>query len=158
MAQSLETLRRQVLTSIYGRRLGLSNDEFIVGAKDNKLAIEDISSTVATTLLAYGITRILTSGSSQGPTQHNLPAPVPGVFKTICMGSTSTGSVQFLSTPNGASILSASDGTTKSVINIVGQGGAVMLLGVSTAIWQTIDSGAYNTTALGQNVTYTTST
>lgn len=152
MAQSLETLRRQVLTGIYGRRAGLSVDEFIVGVKDIKQTIEDVSSTVPTTLLAYGITRILTSGSSQGPVQHLLPAPIPGVEKVIAMGSTSTGSYQFLSTANGASILAASDGTTKSLVNLVGQGGAVTLKGMTTAIWQVIAQVSTG------GVTYTTST
>lgn len=152
MAQSLETIRRQILTSMYGRRAGLTPDEFFGGIKDVKLAVEDITSTVPTTLIGYGITRILTSGSSQGPVQHFLPAPTAGVPKVIAMGSTSTGSYQFLSTANGASILAASDATTKSQVNLVGQGGSVTLMGMSSAIWQVI---AYTSTG---GVTYTTST
>src|SRR5690242_17261190 len=124
MAQSLETIRSSLLTSIFGRRLGLTSDEYVGGTKELKLAIEDISTTVPTTLLAYGITRILTSGSSQGPTQHFLPAPVPGVEKTIIMVTTSTGSQQFLSTANGASIITATGGSTIGVLNFIGPGGA----------------------------------
>lgn len=152
MAQSLETLRGNNITSLWGRRLGLQLDETLAGVKDMKLTIEDIQSTVPTTLLAYGITRILTSGSSQGPTQHNLPAPIPGVRKIVTMNTTSTGSQQFLSTPNGASILCASDATTKSLVNFIGQGGSVTLFGVTTAIWAVT---AYCSTG---GVTYTTST
>jgi hypothetical protein len=129
MAQSLETLRSNNVTSIRGRRLGLQQDDTIAGPKDLKLAIEDITSTVPTTALAYGVTRILTSGSSQGPVQHNLPVPIPGVRKLFIMQTTSTGSHQFLSTPNGASILSASDGTTKSLLNFTGPGGSMQLIG-----------------------------
>ncbi len=135
MAQSLETLRSQNNTSIYGRRLGLTYDDYLVGPKDLKLAIEDIQTTVATTAAAYGITRVLTTGSSQGPVQHFLPAPIPGVEKVILLQSTSTGSQQFLSTANGAAIIAASDGTTKGVVNLVGPGGSITLVGLTTALW-----------------------
>lgn len=158
MAQSLETLRSNNITTLFGRRLGLQFDETLAGAKEMKLAIEDIQTTVATTALAYGITRVLTSGSSQGPTQHNLPAPIPGVRKYILMDSTSTGSQQFLSTPNGASILCASDGTTKSLLNFLGQGGAVSLVGLTTAKWAVLGAPNVSSTALATNVTYSTST
>lgn len=152
MAQSLETLRSNNITSLWGRRAGLQLDETLAGVKDLKLAIEDITTTVATTALAYGITRIQTSGSSQGPTQHFLPAPIPGVRKYLQMHTTSTGSQQFLSTANGAAILAASDGTTKSLVNFVGPGGSVTLMGLTTAVWAVVaqcSTGA---------VTYTTST
>lgn len=148
MAQLIETLRSNNVTSLWGRRVGLQLDETMAGIKDVKLAIEDIQTTVPTTALAYGITRILTTGSSQGPVQHLLPAPIPGVRKHLVMNTTSTGSQQFLSTANGASILAASDGTTKSLINFVGQGGAVTLMGLTTAIWAVMASVG--------GVTYTT--
>lgn len=163
MAQSLETLRSGNITSIYGRRLGFQPDETLAGPKEMKLAIEDIgvsASTVLnpTTALAYGVTRVLTSGSSQGPTQHFLPAPIPGVRKYIVMHTTSTGSQQFLSTANGASILAASDGTTKSVLNFTGPGGSVQLLGLTTAVWAVVGGMNVGSTNVVAQVTYTTST
>lgn len=158
MAQSLETLRSNNVTPIYGRRLGLQSDETLAGPKELKLAIEDITTTNPTTALAYGLTRVQTSGSSQGPTQHFLPAPVPGVRKYIAMHTTSTGSQQFLSTANGASILAASDGTTKGVLNFRGPGGSVQLLGLTTAVWAVIGGMNVGSTDLVANVTYTTST
>ena len=158
MAQSLETLRSNNLTSLWGRRLGIQLDETIAGAKEMKLAVEDIQTTVATTALAYGVTRVLTSGSSQGPVQHLLPAPIPGVRKYICMHTTSTGSQQFLSTANGASILSASDGTTKSLLNFRGPGGSVQLMGLTTAVWGVVGGMNVGDTNVVANVTYTTST
>lgn len=152
MALSLESLRSLGLTNLFGRRLSLDSNDYLVGPRDLRRQIEDISSTVATTLAAFGITRILTSGSSQGPTQHTLPTPIPGVTKHIVMNTTSTGSVQFLSTANGASILAASDGTTKSLVNLLGQGGSVTLQALSSAIWAVV---GYTSTG---SVTYTTST
>jgi hypothetical protein len=158
MAQSLETLRSNQVTPIYGRRLGFQQDETLSGPKEIKLAIEDINTTVPTTALAYGVTRVLTSGSSQGPTQHFLPAPIPGVRKYLGMGSTSTGSQQFLSTANGAAIMAASDGTTKGVLNFRGPGGFVQLLGLTTAIWQVVGGMNVGSTDVVANVVYTTST
>ena len=155
MAQSLETLRNTNTTPIYGRRLGLQLDETLAGVKELKLAIEDIQTTVPTTVLAYGVTRVLTSGSSQGPTQHLLPAPIPGVRKTILLQSTSTGSQQFLSTANGAAIISASDGTTKGVVNLIGPGGSITLIGLTTAAWGVLSRDGSSAASLP---TYTTST
>jgi hypothetical protein len=152
MAQSLETIRGGAVTPIYGRRLGLQRDESLGGPIEMKLAVEDLATTVPTTILAYGVTRVLTSGSSQGPVQHNLPAPIPGIRKYLIMDTTSTGSYQFMSTANGASILAASDGTTKSLINFVGQGGVAILVGLTTAKW-----GVLSAESTG-GVTYTTST
>ena len=163
MAQSLETLRSNNITSLWGRRLGLQLDETVAGAKEMKLAIEDIGAFTSTavsgtTALAYGITRVITSASTQGPIQSFLPAPIPGVRKYICMHSTSTASYQFLSTANGASILAASDGTTKSLLNFRGPGGSVQLVGLTTAVWGVVGGMNVGDTNVVANVTYTTST
>lgn len=155
MAQSNEAQRSLILTSIFGRRMGLDKDGYLVGPLALRVAVEDIQSTSPTTVLAYGITRVLTSGSSQGPTQHFLPAPIPGVEKVIVLNSTSTGSQQFLSTANGAAIYSASDGSTKSLVNFVGPGGSITLIGVTTAAWAV---KSYAGSTAGGYPTYTTST
>lgn len=151
MASLIETLRNSIITSVYGRRLGLTNAEHLVGPKDMQLAIEDLT-TVATTVIGYGLSRVTATGSTQGPVQYTLPAPVPGVKKILTITTTSTGSYQFLSTAAGASILAASDATTKSLVNILGQGGTVTLIGITTAIWQVI---GYTSTG---GLSYTTST
>lgn len=154
MAFLNETLRSLGLTSIFGRRLMLDPNDYIVGPRAVRTQIEDLT-TVATTLAAFGMSRVTATGSSQGPVQYTLPAPVPGVIKRLALATTSTGSYQFLSTANGASILSASDGTTKSVVNLIGQGGVVTLFGVSTSVWQVVTQ----TGSTGvPNVSYTTST
>jgi hypothetical protein len=151
MASLLETIRNSIVTSLYGRRLGITGAEFLVGQKDLQLQVEDLT-TVATTVAGYGYSRVIATGSSQGPVQYTLPAPIPGVKWTGMINSTSTGSYQFLSTANGASIKAASDATTKALVNLIGQGGSVTLVGVTTSIWQVI---AYTSTG---GVTYTTST
>ncbi len=155
MALSNATIRQQLLTTIFGGRLGMTPAEFIGGPKDIQKAVQDIQSTVPTTANAHGYVRVLTSGSSQGPVQHNLPVPVPGVPITIMLNSTSTGSQQFLSTPNGAAIFLATAGTTVGVVNMVGPGGSVTLVGVSSSAWAVQSVGG--STAAGAP-TFTTST
>lgn len=153
MAQSLETLRSANVTSLWGRRAGLQLDETLV-VKALKETILDIQTTAQQTVNNYGITRVLTTGSSQ-TAQHLLPAPIPGVAMRIVMQTTSTGSQQFLSTAAGAAIISASDGTTKAVVNMTGPGGSVTLMGMTTAIWAVVAQGG---TTVGGIPTFTTST
>ena len=156
MANLLETIRNSILTTVYGRRLGITPAENLAGFKSIQLSIQDLT-TVPTTVNGYGTSRVIATGSTQGPVQYTLPAPIPGVQTRLTLNTTSTASFQFLSTANGASILAASDGTTKSLVNLVGQGGSVTLEGVTTAIWQVIGV-AWSSSASGVNVSYTTST
>jgi hypothetical protein len=149
MAFSLNSLRQSIATSIFGSRLGLDSNDFVVGPKGHRVQIEDLSTT-AVTVANHGMSRVITSGSSQGPTQHTIGLPVVGGFKYLSVTSTSTGSAQFLS--SGCSILAASDGTTKAVVNLLGQGGVVTLFGITTAAWQVISSVSTG------GVSYTTST
>lgn len=160
MAQLQATLRRSLLTTIFGGRFGLlrngSGDETIAGPADIQKQVLDISTTVPNTSVdPYGYVRVLTSGSSQGPTQHNLRAPLPGVELTLMLNSTSTGSQQFGSTAAGASIFNATAGTTSGWINFVGPGGSATLVGLSTTVWG-VKSMAGSTAA--SQPTFTTST
>ena len=152
MAQLLNTIRDKITTSFFGRRLGLIPSDYLAGPKAMVLQVEDLTTT-PTTLAAFGHSVVTATGSTQGPVQHFLPAPpYAGIIKTLSIRTTSTGSHQFLSTANGASILAASDATTKGVINFLGQGGAVTLLSLSTAVWQVIASVSTG------GVSYTTTT
>lgn len=150
MAISLEQLRNQIVTSLFGRRFGLDKDEFQVGPKDHRFAIEDYQSTAATSFNNYGHTRILTTGSTQ-LSNNTLQAPVPGVRKSFSLQSTSTGN-QIITATN-AAFLSAS-GSSVAVINLQGAGAFVDLIAVTTNYWQML-SGS---TIAPSNVTHTTST
>lgn len=143
MALTITTIRNSILTSVYGRRLGLDVNERLVGHRGTVTEFEDIT-TVATTASIYGISRVSVSGSTQGPTQHNLPAPIAGIEKTIFMTSSSTGSQQFLTTPNGAQIL-ATAGTSGNCVNLVGPAGSIVLIGISSTLWA-IKGAAMNCT------------
>lgn len=157
MAYTTQQLGAERQTSIHGRRLGLDRLDFLVGPKGVREPIEDLT-TVATTLAHGGMSRISGVLSSQGPVQHNLPVPRIGTRKVIVLDSTSTGSYQFLSTPNGAAIFASSLGTTVGVINFIGPGGRIVLRAVSTSVWSVESEGPYISTAFGKNLTYTTST
>lgn len=137
MAYTVNQLRNEKQTSVFGRRIGLDRQDFLVGPSGLRLAVEDISSTVPTTAGIANITRVKTSGSSQGPTQHFLPSPAKliGMRKVIAMTSTSTGSQQFLSTANGASIFPATLGTTVGVVNFIGPAGTIVLRAISASEW-----------------------
>lgn len=159
MAQSLETLRSSKVKSIQGRELGIDKDGYLVGPPGMKRVIEDLATgTTGTDVLPHGIARVITSGSTQGPVQRRLAAPQPGVEKILMLDSSSTGSMQFLSTPNGASIIMSSAGTTVGVINLLSPGACVRLVGLTTAKWYVVSEGGYNSTAFVKNVSYTTST
>lgn len=150
MALSLESLRNVIKTSLFGRRLGLDNDEFLVGHKDNRVAIEDISTTAATSCINYGHTRFLTSGSSQ-LSNNTLQAPIPGVRKSFSLQSTSTGN-QIITATNAAFL--AASGSSVAVINLQGGGAFVDLIAVTTAYWQILSGSTIAPT----NITHTTST
>lgn len=159
MAQSLETLRSGILTSLYGRRAGLDKDETLVGVKDVKKAIQDLTTaTTGTAVPAHGVSRQTATGSSQGPTQHLLDAPIPGVSKILALDSSSTGSHQFLTTAAGAAVRNTTAGTTSGVINLLGPASFVELIGVTTALWLVKALSPYGSSAGVNSVSFSTST
>ena len=141
MATLIETLRSAIVTSIYGRRVGLDNSGFLVGPADMRTQVEDISTTAATSMANYGITRILTSGSSQTGS-YTLQAPIPGVRKVITLDTTSTGIMVVY--PTGATVFqsSGSSGTSvgSSVFSLRGNGAVIDLIAVSTFLWRQVNN------------------
>lgn len=159
MASLLDTLKNNIVTSIYGRRLGLTKDETLVGPKAFQSQVQDLSTaSSATAVPAYGVSRVTCTGSTQGPVQYLLDAPIPGVEKTLVLASSSTGSFQFLSTSAGAAIYASSLGTTVGVVNLLGPTSFVKLIGLTTAIWGVVGESLYGSTALAKTVSFTTST
>lgn len=148
---TLENLRSSILTSIYGRRLGLKNGDFLVGPKDLAKATQAIgdpastASTTGTAILNYGITSLAvataaaTTGSSYGTTEvagvYALAAPEPGVEKLIYTASnhsTMLISVQF---STGVTGLNTSAGSSFGGLSFNAPGQWVRLVGLSTAKW-----------------------
>src|SRR5687768_11024474 len=80
MAQSLETLRGSAITSIHGRRMGLDKDETIVGPKDLKRVVQDLTSaSTGTALNNYGVVNIAGTSLLTSAQVFLLSNPIPGV-------------------------------------------------------------------------------
>lgn len=157
MARLLETIRNTILTSIHGRRVGLDKDDYLVGPKALAEQVEDISTTAATSASPYGITNVLTSGSSQTG-RYTLQAPVPGVRKTFALQSTSTGTQQF-ELSGGAVILGGSLTTAGSTIfSLIRQNAVVNLVGISTAVWRIADIASSLVSSDSRGVLFSSST
>lgn len=157
MAYSLQTLRSQKITSIHGRRLALDKDDFIVGPKDIRTQIEDVQSTAGSSFSAFGLTRILTTGSTQCGI-YTLQAPVIGARKRIVLNSSSTG-CQLVKASGGALFYGCSVSTIGStVINFLGRGANVSLEAVSSVAWQLLGSLSSLVSSDHLNISFTTST
>lgn len=153
---TLEGLRRDYSHSIYGRKLAMDSDDFILGPKGLRVGGEGFSSagstipssSVVTTLSDYGYSIIGTTGSSgtsaASTATQQLPAPNPGVTKVIANVSTAT---MGISTVTGASYFMATDSSTYQYADFAGRS-ALTLLGVSTAHWLVTNNGEISAVAL----------
>lgn len=139
MAQSLETLRSNNVTPIYGRRLGLQQDETLAGPKDIKRAVQEITSaSTATTVNSHGIVVARMSGSMTTASQPAilLGNPIPGVAVDLVYAFTSYGATA------GSTAVAFQRGTTDFTIHssntstgigvLLAQGKTVRLLGLTT--------------------------
>lgn len=158
MAQLLSTIRDSIAmqNSIKGRFLGLGFDKrqiyrLLGGPSDFVKQVEDITTTAATSASPHGHTAIYTSGSTQIGL-YSLQSPIPGIFKSMSLVSTSTGTMQFQLTD--ATLITSTGATGSTMINLLGKGAAILLWGVTTALWQEI---GYRSSAAAV-VSFTTST
>lgn len=155
MTQSLATIRNNILTSIYGRRLGLSQGEFLLGVKDVVKVTQFIgsstnssASSTGTTLNNHGITALAvatqaaSTGSSYSSTeiggQFLIDAPTEGVEKliyTASQHSTMLISVWF-STALTITGQQSSAGSTFGGLCFNAPGQWARLIGISTSKWQ----------------------
>ena len=139
MAQSLETLRSGTITSIHGRRRGLDSDETLVGAKDVKRVVQDLTSaSTATTLNAHGmiVARITGVATTAAGGVFILPNPIPGLCLDLCYANTSQGAtagstaIAFLRGST-AFYIQTSLGSTQVAVKLA-QGNMCRLAAVST--------------------------
>jgi hypothetical protein len=144
MAQSLETLRSNIMTSLFGRRLGMDKDECLVGQKAIKLAVTDLTSaSTATAIPNYGAVNIMatTLATSAAGGAFVLSNPIPGVSVRIANGptqATSAGSSAIqLVRPSTGVYIQSSDGSTMTTVNL-GVGGYVELLGLSSGVYSVV--------------------
>lgn len=153
MAQdtSLQGLRSQLVTSIFGRRLALDVGDYLVGPRAFREQVEGgiaagstvITTSVAggTTLSVWGISMVGATAASAS-TAYTLPAPVPGVRKIIF--NPTTGHAQFSTTVNTTSVSyicsTASVTSTYNLVSLYGKGTNVELIGLTTALWGLLGS------------------
>lgn len=151
----------KIITSVYGRRLGLQNSssgQFGTSKRIDLLVGPDAfrslvtTETTATNLSACGISKI--SGSSAASSSvFTLDPPIPGVDKTLWF--TSTGDKNcYVKTANSETFQSTM-GSSFTTLQCTA-GGLVRLVAVSTAIWlASITSG---TSSQGGGILQTTTT
>lgn len=145
-----------ILTSIYGRRLGLQRfdtaqsgaaipAEFVVGPDDIRLGLTTNEST-GTSMAPAGISVLVGTSAASTPV-FTLAPPIPGVRKIVVFGSTD--SAIYAKAPTGSAIQGTSLGATACGAIRSSGGGAVELMGITTASFATlqVSSTAVNTVA-----------
>ena len=146
-----------VLTSVHGRRLGLqamsSGEsggskgalELLVGP-DAFREPRTTNETTATAINAVGNTVLVGTSAASTPV-FTLAPPIPGVRKTIIFGSTD--SALYLKMSSGCAIAGTSLASTGCTAIRSSGGGAVELIGQTTALYNTlaVSSTAVNTVA-----------
>lgn len=138
MAISLETIRNSILTSVYGRRLGLKRlvasdaaSESVIGMADHQLPVtEATSDTTGTNITGYGITIV----DSSTDDTWLLSNPIAGVRKVIYTGSTSTG-IRTIKRADNTFAIRTSGNSTGTTIVAQGGGLTLELLGISSALY-----------------------
>jgi len=129
MAQTLETARGLAVTSIHGRRLGLDNDEFLVGPKGHRKVVTDATSdTTGTALPNHGLVSVVTTTNDT----WTLTDPEVGCEVRIVTGTTSTGIHTIVTA---AAVILSSAQTTMGTISLTGAAQGCELVGLTTAKW-----------------------
>lgn len=133
MAITLDSLRNEQVTNIYGRRMGLDSADRLI-TNNIRIPTKDATSdTTGTNLDGYGWSNVDTTTDDT----WLLAAPVKGAFKYIYTGSTSTGirTIKRADSSFAIRTSASSSGTT-----IVAQGGGILLelFGVSSDIYAVV--------------------
>lgn len=154
----------KILTSIFGRRLGLQrmttaesggsrgSNEFLVGPDAFRSEVST-AETTSTNLKAHGLSRVAGT-SADSSSVFTLDPPIPGVKKILYFPSTGN-TACYVKTANAETIqttLGSSHTTIKSTI-----GGMCELVGVSTAVWSALGITSGTSSNAG-GFTLTTST
>lgn len=144
-------LANNIFTSIFGRRFGLAQystaqsgsargvREYLVGERMEDIRRTASVETTGTNLPPDGVSRV-NGTSAASSAVYTLDPPIPGVSKYLSFESTSQGPI-YVKTANGETFIST-QGTTFSIIKSTGnQVGLIGLMGVTTAVWQMLNTG-----------------
>jgi hypothetical protein len=126
---TLAGLRDEIQTSKHGRRLGLDNNDFLVGPRGLREGLTSATSdTTGTALPNYGLVSVVTTTDDT----WSLTDPVAGCTVRLFTGSTSTGTHTISCAA--ATIVSSVSSTFGGVV-LTGGGAGIELSGISTAVW-----------------------
>lgn len=135
----------KILTSIFGRRLGLqrlttaetggSKTEFLVGPDDFRVGVST-AETTSTDLKPFGVSHI--AGSSA---VFTLEPPIPGVRKVISVDASSAS--PYLKTKNGETIVSTAGSSHTTIKATSVTKGAFELIGLTTSQWLSLDLAGF---------------
>lgn len=131
MAYTIDALRNEIITSIFGRRLGLDPNGLLVGHQDQRIPNTDATSdTTGTNIPGYGWTNVDTSTDDT----WLLSAPVRGAMKYIYTGSTSTG-IRTIKRADATFAIRSSAASTLTTIVAQGGGLLLQLYGLTSALY-----------------------
>ncbi len=144
MALSLTTIANNIVTTVFGRRLGLDNLGYLAGPADIRKVVTDLTTaSTATTIPNNGV--VTFTGTSLGTSAAGgtflLGLPVPGISVTITninpvTSAASPGCTAFtMIRPSTAFTIMTTAGTTITTVNAI-PGTAVTLTGLTTALYQ----------------------
>lgn len=122
-----EGLRNLIITSMYGRRAGMDINGYEVGENDTRLPIDNLATTVASSLSPSGASVL---GSSAAATYTMLTA-VAGIYKQITQMSSTTGGIVVQLGANANIVTSA--GSSFNQITFAGIGHTVNLFCVNSS-------------------------
>jgi hypothetical protein len=88
VGQTRETLRNMMITTMMGRRAGMDVRNYEVGEEDTRLPVQNISSTVPTSVVVNGFTNLSCTIASSAI--HTFLDATAGIYKTITQLSSST--------------------------------------------------------------------
>lgn len=154
----------KILTSIFGRRLGLQRlssgqtgglggGEFLVGPEEFRAAITS-AETTATNLKSHGTSYNLGTSAASSAV-YTIDPPIPGVRKVIACSS-GNGPV-YVKVANAATeTMLSTIGSSFNTIKISSLGGGFEMIGLTTAQWLLYITSGTSSNASGFGLTTTT--
>ena len=135
-----------ITTTLFGRRFGLQQlttsqsggrlqADFLTGAEQVRIGVTT-SETTGNSLTAYGVS-FLTATTAGSSLVYTLDPPIPGVTKTLYIGSSANGPF-YVQVKNVATETIQSTQQTSGTVLKSSSPGALQLIGITTAIWAAI--------------------
>lgn len=132
-AVTREGLRNQMKTTMMGRRAGMDNNDYEVGEQDTRLPIDNISTTVPTSLSPNGFSNF--SCTSVSSAIHTLLAPVSGIYKQLTQISSSTLGIVVQFGANANIVTSAGSSFNQLTLAGVGHCASLSCMSTNGPIW-----------------------